>query len=100
MKLVTVVPIDNDEPSLKVLLKQTERRLRGKGTTLIRDREGRWIHAKYPGWIKWDLALGGILVAEIKSKIPDAEWKLLRSFIGYLERHLGEYIDSITISYR
>jgi hypothetical protein len=31
---------------------------------------------------------------------PNSEWQLLQSFVGYLDRHLGEYIESITITYR
>ena len=99
MKVVTVVPIEDDKPTLKTLLIETERRLRRKGTTLLRDKKGRWVHTKYPGWINWDLAKGGIVVAEIKSKKPESEWQLLQSFIGYLDRHLGDYIDTITIRY-
>lgn len=99
MKLVTVVPLANDRPTLKTLLIETERRLRGKGTTLLRDRKGRWVHTKYPGWINWELAKGGILVAEVRSRKGDSEWQLLQSFVGYLDRHLGQYIDTISIRY-
>jgi hypothetical protein len=100
MKIVTVVPTDMEKPTLKALLKETERRLRGRGTTLRRQREGRWVHTRYPGWIAWDLTKGGILVAEINSVKPNSEWQLLQSFVGYLDRHLGEYIESITVTYR
>ena len=80
MKIVTIVPFEDDKPTLKALLIQTERRLRGKGTTLLRDKTGRWVHTKYSGWINWDITKGGILVAEIKCKKPDSEWQLLQSF--------------------
>jgi hypothetical protein len=55
---------------------------------------------KYPGWIQWDDAAGGLLVAEIRTKVKDHEWQILEAFIGYLDRHLGEQIESITIHYR
>jgi hypothetical protein len=42
---------------------------------------------------------GGILVAEVLAKKSDAEWQLLQSFIGYLDRHLGDSVDSISILY-
>jgi hypothetical protein len=51
MKIVQIVPAADDKPTLKTLLKETERRLRGRGTTFKRQREGRWAHARYPGWI-------------------------------------------------
>ena len=100
MKIVTVVPTDMEKPTLKALLKETERRLRDRGTTLHRQREGRWVHTRYPGWIAWDLTKGGNLVAEINSVKPNSEWQLMQSFVGYLDRHLGEYSESITITYR
>jgi hypothetical protein len=55
---------------------------------------------KYPGRIKWDEALGGLLVAEVHPKKDQSDWQLLHAFIGYLDRHLGEYIESISIYYR
>ena len=99
MKVISVVPLDLRKPTLGTLLDQTERRLRGKGTTLIRRGTRRWVHAKYPGWITWQVSKGGMLVAEVRAKKADAEWQLLQSFVGYLDRHLGAYIDSISILY-
>ncbi|MHC4406516.1 MAG: hypothetical protein ACYTG0_43380 [Planctomycetota bacterium] len=100
MKTVQVVPKPDIDAKLKTLLKQTERQLRGGSTTFLREREGRWKHVKYPGWIKWDEALGGLLVAEVHPRKDQADWQLLHAFIGYLDRHLGEYIESISIYYR
>jgi hypothetical protein len=100
MKIVQVIPRADITERLKSLLKRKEIDLRGKATTLYREKEGRWKHTKYPGWIKWDEAPGGILIAEIQSRIEGADWQLLQSFVGYLDRHLNEYIDSITIYYR
>lgn len=100
MKIVHVVPVDDDRPTLKSLLKDTERRLRGRPTAFNRRSEGLWRHVKYPGSIRWDLAMGGALEAEVQAKESKQEWQLLQAFIGYLDRHLGEYIQSITITYR
>jgi hypothetical protein len=100
MKLVQIVPLADDKPTLKALLKDTERQLRGRGTTFKRQREGRWVHARYSGWINWDSARGGIIVAEVQSKIPTTEWQLLQAFIGYVDRHIGQHVQSINIIYR
>ena len=100
MKIVQVVPRPDADTSLKAALKRKARELRGTATTLYREREGRWKHIKYPGWIKWDEAQGGLLVAEIQTREEGEEWQLLRSFIGYLDRHLGDQIESISIYYR
>ena len=54
----------------------------------------------YAGVIKFAAAPGGILVVELRTKQLDQEWQLLQSFVGYLDRHLGEHIESISIAYR
>jgi hypothetical protein len=100
MKIVQVVPRPGIDSKLKTVLKATERTLRGPHTTFRRVREGRWKHVKYPGWVRWDQAAGGFLVAEIQSKVKDHEWQLLQAFVGYLDRHLGDQIESISVYYR
>ena len=55
---------------------------------------------RHPGWVQWDEAAGGMLIAEIQTKVKDHEWQLLEAFVGYLDRHLGERIESISIYYR
>jgi hypothetical protein len=100
MKIVQVVPKSGTKPNLKSLLKSKERALRGTATTFRRKREGRWVHVRYPGWISWKGTTGGLLVAEVKTKKPDAEWQLLQAFIGYLDRHFRRHIENISITYR
>lgn len=100
MKIVQVVPKPDSKAHLTTLLRDTERHLRGPHTTFRRVREGRWKHVKYPGWIQLDHALGGLLVAAVRTKVKDHEWQLLDAFIGYLDRHVGDQIESIFISYR
>src|SRR3989442_11696926 len=99
MKLVQIVPKMDSTKSLKVLLKEKERALRGTSTAFHRQREGRWVHVKHPGWINWDEGIGGVLVAEIGTKVEGAEWQLLQSFIGYLDRHFSKHIESVSIIY-
>jgi hypothetical protein len=100
MKIVQVVPKPGIAAKLKTLLKGTERQLRGPHTTFRREREGRWKHVKYPGWIQWDDAAGGLLVAEVRTRVADHEWQMLQAFVGYLDRHLGAEIESISVYYR
>lgn len=100
MKIVQVVPKADTPAKLKSMLKKKELSLRGGSTTFFRQKEGRWKHVKYSGWINWDEAPGGILVAEIQSRKEGSDWQLLQSFVGYLDRHFGEYIESISIYYR
>lgn len=98
MKVLQVVPRRDTDEKLKTLLNTKERELRGSRTTLYRKGAGRWAHKRYKGWIGWNETKGGIVVAEIHSS--DSDWQLLQSFVGYLDRHLSDYIESITIIYR
>ena len=100
MKIIQVIPFPDAGMKLKTLLNKKERELRGTRTTFYRQKAGRWKHKTYTGWIKWSETHGGILVGEIQSKVPETEWQLLQAFVGYLDRHLGDSIDSIHILYR
>lgn len=100
MKIVQVVPKAKLNGKLKTLLKQTELGLRGTNTTLYRYSEGQWRHKKFRGKIKWDGGIGGIILAEVSSNDDEFERKLLESFIGYLNRHLGKHVENISITYR
>lgn len=99
MKVLSIVPVSLGRPSLATLLEETERNLRGTATTFFRQKKRHWIHARYPGWITWDISRSGVLMVNVRSKKPNSEWQLLQAFIGYLNRHLGKHIDSITILY-
>jgi hypothetical protein len=100
MKILIVTPKAESKTKLKNALKAKERELRGTATAFIRKREGRWAHVKYPGWVNWDEGPGGLLIAEIHTRKEGYEWQLLQSFIGYLDRHVGQQIESIAITYR
>lgn len=100
MKIIQVVSKPGTKPKLKTLLKATERGLRGPHTTFQREREGRWKHVKYPGWIHWSDAPGNSLVAEVHTHAKDHEWQMLQAVVGYLDRHLGPQIESISVHYR
>jgi hypothetical protein len=100
VKVLQVVPRIKAKKKLKTLLNEKERELRGPKTTFVRKRAGRWVHTKYPGWINWDESVGGILLVEVQSKKTDLEWRLLSAFVGYLDRHFADSIESLTIFYR
>jgi hypothetical protein len=100
MKLLQIIPKQKLSKSLKTALNEKERELRNRGTTFLKKGTGKWKHTKYYGWINWGESYGKIIVAEIQSKVPETEWQLTQAFVGYLDRHFSEMIESITISYR
>jgi len=102
MKVLQVVPKTGIKHSLKAQLKAKERELRSSGrpTAFRRKREGVWVHIRYPGWISWDEARGGVLIGEVHPGRDGSDWQLANAFVGYLDRHLGKYLESISILYR
>jgi len=86
-----------------LIAKEIELRRKGRGTLhrsgpKKRGRE-KWTHTTYPGWISLQRGVDGTLAATVHSKAADAESKLLRSMIGFLDRHFREELSSVMISY-
>jgi hypothetical protein len=102
MITLTITPQSGDD--IYSLLTQKERTLRGGSTTFFRsgtkrkDRD-KWVHARHKGWIQFQRCLGGVLVAEVKSRDPESTWALLAAFIGYVDRHFRASVTSINIQY-
>jgi hypothetical protein len=99
---LTVVPRSSANLFGLLVGKELELRRSGRGT-LHRagpKKAGRekWTHASYPGWITFERR-DDALAASVHSRATDDEWKLLRSLIGFLDRHFRSRIASITITY-
>ena len=84
------------------LVKKKERELRQrKRGTFYRMNLNRWKHVSYNGYIDFYKAHKNISIFEVKTKsIGGNDWQLLHSFLGFLDRHFHEEIESITILYR
>ena len=41
-----------------------------------------------------------IVTAKVRAATPEDERKLLSSFLGFVDRHSGDRVDTITIRYR
>jgi hypothetical protein len=102
--MITLTITPQPEQDIYSLLTQKERSLRGGNTTFFRsgakrkDRD-KWIHAKHKGWIQFQRCLGGVVVAQVKSRDPESTWALLTSFIGYVDRHFRAGVVGINIQY-
>jgi hypothetical protein len=100
---LTVIP--RDDASIFNLLTSKEVALRkSKKGTLHRSgakKPGtqKWRHTSYPGWITLQRCIGGTLAAVVQATDPNEEWQLLRSLIGFLDRHFRDRIGSVTICY-
>lgn len=100
---VTVAPKLSENLYGLLVGKEIELRQQSRGTLHRKGGKKRgdekWTHASYPGWVRFQKCLGGMVVAQIQSKNQAGEWQLLSSFIGFLDRHFRDEVSTITISY-
>jgi hypothetical protein len=91
-----------DHENLYSLIKKKEIELRRKKRgTLHPVKPNRWKHVSYKGFIDFYKANKDISIFELKQKSTESnDWQLLHSFLGFLDRHFHEEIESITILYR
>ena len=100
MKLIQVLTRQESEVKWVGALQAKERELRGGSTTWQRASSRKWTHRTYPGWVAWVEPVPGLLVARAQSRAEKTEWQILNAFVGFLNRHFGNNIESITISFR
>ena len=99
MKLIQANPKSENEQTILSALNAKERSLRGTRTSFFKSNK-RWKHVKFNGWVIITVAPENILFAKVQSKSTAEEAKIFEAFIGYLTRHCGNLIDSLTIYYR
>jgi len=100
MKLIQANPKSDNKQTIISALNAKERSLRGKGTSFTKSNKSKWKHVKFNGWVTVTNAPENILFAKVQSKSAADEGKIFEAFIGYLTRHCGELIDTLTIYYR
>ena len=100
---VTIIPKEGG--NIYSLLVKKELALRNKNQGTLhragskKKGEDKWTHTTYPGWVRFQSSLGGVTVALVQSKNAEAEWQLLSSFIGFLDRHFRDNISNISLTY-
>jgi len=101
MRIVQVISKPGCE-NLYSLVRKKEIELRKKNRgTLYRVSPHRWKHVSYSGYIDFYKANKDISIFEIKTKTADGgNWQLLHSFLGFLDRHFHNEMESITVLYR
>src|SRR5260370_39931505 len=60
----------------------------------------RWKHKKFSGTLQLNRGTAEGVTAEVRAATPEDERKLLSSFLGFVDRHAGDQVTTITIHYR
>ena len=100
MKLIQANPKTDNEQTIYSALNAKERLLRHGVTSFSKASKNKWKHVKFQGRVTAHNTPENILFAKIQAKSPDDEAKLFQAFVGYLSRHCGDLIYSMTIYYQ
>jgi hypothetical protein len=104
MKVIQIMPRKQIRLYDDLLDREEAIRARGRGTFFRSGRKKRsgvtWKHKAYRGWVKLERGLSETVTAKIRAQPPEREWQMLSAFLGFVDRHFGEKISAITVSYR
>ena len=104
MKLLQIVPRRGKHLLGAMVKKQADIRRSGRGTFsrvgARRRTAARWTHVRYKGAIKLKEGSADAVDVEIRSPEQGDEARLLSSFLGWLDRHFGNEVSSVTIQYQ
>lgn len=103
MRIVDIEP--NARVKLFDALQRKEAAIRnaGRGTFFLAGRKlknsAKWKHKAYPGEITLKRQDERSVSAKIRSHAKTGEWQMMSAFLGFVDRHFGDEIASISIRY-
>src|SRR5262245_620826 len=104
MKVVEIVPRARTRLYGMLVAKEAAIRQGGRGTYVRVGRKrkdaARWKHRNYQGSVDLKRGESEVVTAQVRAANPEDERKLLSSFLGFVDRHSGDQVATITIHYR
>jgi hypothetical protein len=103
MKTVEISP-RNKSPLYSALVKREAAiRQNGRGTFsrsgAKRQGSATWKHKRFKGSVRLKRGPNETVTAKVRSGASEDEGKLLKAFLGFVDRHCGDQLLSITIYY-
>jgi hypothetical protein len=103
MKIVEIVPRARARLFGTLVAKEAAIRKGGRGTYVRVGRKSqhaaRWKHKNYTGSVELKRGAAETVTAKVRAATPEDERKLLSSFLGFVDRHAGDQVTTITIHY-
>ncbi len=103
MRRLQVVPKPGFRLYNALVAKEAELARKNRGTLRRigpkRKERARWQHSRYPGWLRLARGIGEVVNIEVRSAGKGEDWQLLRSILGFIDRHFGNKVRVITIQY-
>jgi hypothetical protein len=104
MKLVEITPLRKAQLYSTLVRREAEIRKAGKGTFARkgpqRARAAKWSHKRFKGSVSLTREDAEMLSAKIRSPTSEDEGSLLKAFLGFVDRHAGTQVATITIHYQ
>ena len=104
MKIIEIVPRARKHLYGTLVAKEDAIRKSGRGTYVRvgrkSQRAARWKHKKFKGTIELNRGESEGVSAKVRASTAEDERKLLSSFLGFVVRHAGDQVTTITIHYR
>jgi hypothetical protein len=101
MKVVQIVPRGKVRLFGAIVKKEAAIRKNDRGTFYRTGRkkqnEARWNHKRYKGSVNLKHGADETVTAQVKS--PDQEWQMLSAFLGWVNRHFGDQVTAVNITY-
>ena len=103
MKVVEITPRRRNQLYGALVAKEADIRRRGRGTYVPVGRRSkkaaRWKHKKYRGSVALARGAEEVVTAKVRASTPEDERRLLASFLGFVDRHSGAHVATVTIHY-
>ena len=104
MKLVEITPRRKLPLYGALIRREADIRSKGRGTFARqgrkRARSAIWKHKRFKGTVNLQREGAEQISAKIRSSTPEDEGSLLKAFLGFIDRHCGNQVETITIHYR
>ena len=104
MKTVEIAPRKKLPLYGNLIKREAEIRRNGRGTFSRKGprRAGTttWGHKRFKGTVSLKRGDAELVSARIRSATPEDEGSLLKAFLGFVDRHCGNQVATITIHYQ
>jgi hypothetical protein len=101
MKVVQIVPRGKVHLYGAIVKKEAAIRKNDRGTFYRAGRkkqnEAKWNHKRYKGAVNLKRGDDEIVTARVRS--PNEEWQMLSAFLGWVNRHFGDRVTAVNITY-
>jgi hypothetical protein len=103
MKIVEITPRGKSPIYGGLVKREAAIRRNGRGTFSrkgpARAGAATWSHKRFKGSVSLKREAAELVRAKIRSRTPEDEGSLLKAFLGFVDRHFGDHVATITIHY-